>query len=110
MLNKHAYNMWWKHYDKKILVSVKELSDINFKNLEKSIAIHKNNLIDSDNNEYLTVHFSIDLSNIMINLNNITIRNVNVKSNWCDKMYMDKDVIVDKLYQLIDQFNKKKLK
>ena len=46
----------------------------------------------------------------MINLNNITIRNVNVKSNWCDKMYIDKDVIEDKLYQLIDQFNKKKLK
>ena len=37
--------------------------------------------------------------------NNITLRKVNVKPYGFDKMYMDKELIEDKLYQIIDQFN-----
>ena len=33
---------------------------------------------------------------------------VNVKPWGYDKMYMDKDLIEDKLYQLVDQFNERK--
>ena len=39
---------------------------------------------------------------------NITLRKINVKSYGYDKIYMGKDLIEDKLYQLIDQFNKRK--
>ena len=51
----------------------------------------------------------IDRNNITISSNNITLRKGNVKPYGCDKIYMDKDLIQDKLYQLIDQFNKQKL-
>ena len=40
---------------------------------------------------------------------NITLRNINVKPCGCDKMHMDKDLIKDKLYELIDQFNERKI-
>ena len=39
---------------------------------------------------------------------NITLRKINVKSYGYDKIYMGKGLIEDKLYQLIDQFNKRK--
>ena len=39
----------------------------------------------------------------------ISLRQVNVKPYGFDKLYMDKELIEDKLYQIIDQFNKKKL-
>ena len=41
--------------------------------------------------------------------NNITLRKVNVKPYGFDKMCMGKDLIEDKLYQIIDQFNKRKI-
>ena len=56
----------------KILVSEKELSDINFKRLKK--AYIKNNLIDSDNKMYLTVDSLTDINNIINGLNNFTIK------------------------------------
>ena len=56
----------------KILVSEKDLSDINFKRLKK--AYIKNNLINSDNNMYLTVDSLTDINNIINGLNNFTIK------------------------------------
>ena len=47
--------------------------------------------------------------NTLTDSNNITLRKVNIKPHRCDKMYMDKDLIEDKLYQLIDQFNERKI-
>ena len=41
--------------------------------------------------------------------NNITLRKVNVKPYGFDKMYMDKDLIEEKLYEIIDQFNERKI-
>ena len=67
----------------------------------------KNNLIDYDNTMHLTVNSLIDTSNIITGSNNITLRKVNVKPYGCDKMYMGKDLIEDKLYQLIDQFTER---
>ena len=51
---------------------------------------------------YLTVDSLIDISNIITGSNNITLRKVNVKAYGNYKMYMDKHLIADKLYQLID--------
>ena len=51
----------------------------------------------------------IEINDIIIGSNKITLRKVNVKSYGFDKMYMDKELIEDKLYQIIDQFNERKI-
>ena len=70
---------------RKIMVSEKELSDINFKRLEKALVYIKNNLFDSDNNMYLTVDSLIDINNRITSSNNITLRKFNVEPYGCDK-------------------------
>ena len=56
---------------------------------------------------YLTGGSLIAFTNIVTGLNNITLRKVNVKSYSFDKMYMDKDLVEDKLHQIINQFNER---
>ena len=53
---------------------------------------------------YLTVDSLIEKNNLITGSNYITLRKVNVKPYRFDKMYMDKDLIGDKTYQIIDQF------
>ena len=67
--------------------------------------IYQNNLIDYDNNMYLTADSLIEINNIT-GLNN-TLRKATVKLYGFDQMYIDKDLIKDKLYPTIDQFNKR---
>ena len=50
------------------------------------IDIQKYNIIDSDNNIYLTVDSFIDTNNKITSSNNITRRKVNVKPYGYDKM------------------------
>ena len=57
----------------------------------------------------LTVDLFIEIDNIITGSNNITLRKVNVKPYGFDQMYMDKELIEDKLYQIIDQFNERKI-
>ena len=52
---------------------------------------------------YLTVDSLTYINNITTGSNDITPRKVNVKPYWCNKIHMDKDLIEDKLCQLIDQ-------
>ena len=58
---------------------------------------------------YLTVDSLIKINNIITHSNNITLRKVNVKPYGFDKMFMDKELIEGKLYQIIDQFNERKI-
>ena len=58
---------------------------------------------------YLTIDSLTDINNIMTGSNNITLIKVNVEPSEYDKMYMVKDLIEDKLYQLIDQFHQRKI-
>ena len=58
---------------------------------------------------YLTVDSLVNIKIIITGSNKITLRKVNVKSYRCDTMYMDKDLIVDKLYRLIDPFHQRKI-
>ena len=58
---------------------------------------------------HLTVDSLIDINNIIASSNNFNLRKINVKPYGYDKMYMDKDLIEDKLYELIDQFNERKI-
>ena len=57
----------------------------------------------------LTVDSWIDINNIIAGSNNITKRKFNVKPYGYDKIYVDKDLIEDKLHQLIHQFNERKI-
>ena len=64
-------------------------------------------MINSDGNIYLTIDFLIEINNTITGSNNITSRKVNVKPYGFEKMYMDKGLIEDKLYKIIDQFNER---
>ena len=58
---------------------------------------------------YLTADYLIGINNIMTGPNNTTLRKVNVKAYGFDKIYMDIELIEDKLYQIIDQFSERKI-
>ena len=60
----------------------------------------KSNLIVSGGNMYLTVDTFIEVTDIT-HSNNITLRKFNVRPHGFDKMSMNKDLIDDKLYQMI---------
>ena len=93
---------------KEILISEKEFTETNYKILQKDLVYIEDNLIDSDGGMYLTVDSLIEINNIITGSNNITSRKVNVKPYGFDKMYTYKELIEDKLYQIIDQFDERK--
>lgn len=68
-----------------------------------------NNLIDFDSNMYLTVDYFKEKYNKITGSKNINLIKVDVKPYRLGKMYMDKDLIKYKLYQLTDQFIEKKI-
>ena len=94
---------------KEILISEKKFTATSYKRLQKALVYLKNSLEDSDGSMYLTVHSFIEINNIITGSNNITLRKVNVKPYGFDKMYMNKELIEDKLYQIIEQFNERKI-
>ena len=67
----------------------------------------ENNLTDSDGGMYLTVDSLVEINSIITGSINITLRNLNVKPYEFDKMYMQKQLIEDKHYQITDQFSEK---
>ena len=92
---------------KEVLISEKEFTEINYKRLQKALGYIENNLIDFDGGMYLTVDSLIEINNIIIGSNNITLRQV--KPYGFDKMYMEKELIEHKLYQIIDQFMERRI-
>ena len=92
---------------KEILISEKKFTETNYKRVQKALVYIENNLIGSDSGICLTVVFLMETRNIITSSNNITLRKVNVKPYGFDKMHMDKELIEDKLYQIIDLFNEK---
>ena len=64
----------------------------------------KSNLIDSDGNMYLMADSLIEINKIITGSNNITLRKVNVEPYGFYKIYMNKDLIEDRLHAVIDQF------
>ena len=77
--------------------------------MREALVYIKINLIDNDGSVYLTVDYLIELNNIIAGSNNIALRKVTVKSYGFAKIYMDKKLIEEKLYQIIDQFNERKI-
>ena len=66
-------------------------------------------MIGSDGSMYLTVDLWIEINNLITGSNNISLRKVNVKSYGFGKMYMNKDLIENQHYQIIDQFNEREI-
>ena len=81
----------------KILISENEVTGID--------SYVKNNLIDSIGNIFLRVVFVF----FDTDSTNITLRKVNVKPYGFDKMYMEKDLVEHKLYQIIYHSNERKI-
>ena len=77
--------------------------------MQEIIVYIKNNLIDTDGVIYLTIDFLIKVNKIKTGLNNITLRKVSVKLYEFNKMNMNKELIDNKLYQITDQFNGRKV-
>ena len=94
---------------KEILILEKVFTETNYEWLKKALVHIKSNLIDFDGNVHLNVDSLIQINNLITCSNNITLKKVNVKPHRFDKMYMGKDLIQDKLYQVIDQFNKREI-
>ena len=80
---------------KEILISEKQFTEINYKRLQVPLLYKKSTLIDSDGVMYLT--FGSLIEEHITTLNNITLEKVKVKPYGFDKMYMDKELIEDKL-------------
>ena len=51
----------------------------------------------------------IEINKIIHSSNNVTLRKVKVKPYGFYKMFMDKELIEDKLHQIIDKFIEKKI-
>ena len=94
---------------KEILISKKEFTDTNCKRFQKVLVYIENDLIDSDGGMYLMADSLIEKNNIITGTNNITLRKVDVKPYGFDKMYMDKELIENKLYEIIDRFSERKI-
>ena len=58
---------------------------------------------------YLKVNSLIEVNDIITHSNNINLRKVHVKPYAFDKINMDKGLIEEKLYQIINQFNERKI-
>ena len=93
-------------YNKETSITKKEFSENNYERLKKHWFI---NLIDSGNSKYLAVDSLIETNDLITGSSNIILRKVIVKPHRFDKLYMDKDLIEDKLYQIINQFNERKI-
>ena len=68
-----------------------------------------NSSIDSDDGIYSKVDSLVDINNILVTSNNVTLKKVNGKRYGFDKIYMGKELIEAKVYQIIDQFNERKM-
>ena len=97
------------HVIKEILISKKEFTDTNYKRFQKVLVYIENDLIDSDGGMYLMADSLIEKNNIITGTNNITLRKVDVKPYGFDKMYMDKELIENNLYEIIDRFSERKI-
>ena len=59
----------------------------------------ENNLINSDGNIYLIVNSLIKINHIITGSNKFTLGKVRLNPYEFEKMYVDKDLMEDKLYQ-----------
>ena len=88
-----------------MLVLEKDFIDTNCKRLKHAMSYS----IVLDGNMYIKVYSLIKINNIATDSIIITLRKVDLKQYICYKLYVDKDLIKDNLYEIIDQFNNRKI-
>ena len=66
-------------------------------------------LINKDEDLFLTVGPLIRINNIITNSYNLHLRRHNVKSSGYNKQYMDVSRIEEELYSLVDKFNNRRI-
>ena len=86
-----------------ILISEKEFAETNYEKFKKSLVYIKSSLIDFNGNIYLTIDSLIKTNSIITASNNTTLSKVNTTWYRFNKIYIDKDLIDDKLYQIINK-------
>ena len=92
-----------------ILLEEDEFNHSNYLLMKPALEYKNTYLTDKNGDLFLTVDSLITLNNIITDSRNITLRDINVKPDGYDKTYMDKSLIELALYQLVDEFNEKKL-
>ena len=92
-----------------MLISENEFTETSYENSQKALVYIKKNLIDTDGDMYLTIDTLIEINDIVSGSNKIALKKVNVKLYGFDKIYVDKELIERRLYQIIDQFNERKI-
>ena len=92
-----------------ILLEEGGFTDQNYELMESALEYWNTYLIDKNGKLFSTVDSLISLNNIITDSQNLFLRDVNVKLAEFDKMYFDKSLIELALYQLVDEFNKRKV-
>ena len=92
-----------------ILLEEDEFNHSNYLLMKSALEYKNTYLTDKNGDLFLTIDSLITLNNIITDSRNITLRDINVKPDGYDKTYMDKSLIELALYQLVDEFNEKKL-
>ena len=90
-----------------ILAEENELDEIEKKlnGLKLAYEFRNNELLTVEGELFLTVDSLITLNNYITDSNNLSLRQINVKPAFYNKLYMDFRDIETQLYILIDQFN-----
>ena len=86
-----------------------EFTDHNYELMESALEFRNTYLIDKNGELFLTVDSLITLNNIITDSQNLFLRDVNVKPAGFGKMYLDKSLIEQTLYLLLDEFNERKV-
>ena len=92
-----------------ILKEENELSFINFIRIKNVCNFKNKQLINKDGDLFLTVDSLITINSLITNSNTIQLRQINVKSAFHNKQYMDFTMIESELYTLVDKFNERQI-
>ena len=92
-----------------ILLEEGDFTDHNYELMQLALEYWNTYLIDKNGKLFLTGYSLITLNNIITDSQNLFLRDVNVKPAGFDKMYFDKTLVEPALYQLVDEFNERKL-
>ena len=92
-----------------ILKEENELSFINFIRIKNVCNFKNKQLINKDGDLFLTVDSLITINSLITNSNTIQLRQINVKSAFYNKQYMDFTMIESELYTLVDKFNERQI-
>ena len=92
-----------------ILLEEGEFTDYNYELMQSALEYWNTYLIDKNGKLFLTVDSLITLTIIITDSHTLFLRDVNIKPAGFDKVYLDKSLIEQVLYLLVDEFNERKV-